>query len=134
MTRVLLFIACLLLAGMTFTEVQQQDEFDLRYWKLELSSKEIVASDSLLDLFIVAPEQFEWETGKVGTPLMVIGSIRKFVDEYGRGWLLECVGTWDATSEYLKKNGKGTTTNRFWSQVTTATLIFEPRPDVKQKK
>ena len=131
MKRLQLFwVLCALGVVAVAGDMQKQDEFDIRYWTQIVSQSEVVADDSMVKLFIHAPECMPMETISMGFPRYVLGSRTKFVDERGRGWLIECVVDWEAKAQ-TKRNGSEVV--KIYPQEFKSSLIFEPKDNAQQK-
>lgn len=113
----------ILLAAGLYASKQQADDFEIKYWTQIVSDQKILAVDSLVQLFILAPECMPMETTSAGFPRFALGGRSKFVDEKGRGWLIECSVSWDAKAQ-TKKNGSESV--HIYPQDFRSILIFEP--------
>ena len=107
---------------------RQADDFDVMYWKQIVSQNKILASDSVVQLFIEAPECVSLETSSLGFPRFQLGGRMKWVDNHGRGWLIECVTNWDAKAQ-VKSNGSEEV--HIYPQEFKSSLIYEAKEEKK---
>lgn len=130
--RTAAFFACLwtfIIMAISFAGMQKQDDdFNQRYWRQIVGDSKILATDSMVQLFIEAPDCMPMETSG-GFPRYTLGARRKFVDERGQGWLIECTTNWDAKAK-VKKNGSEEV--HIYPQDFKSSLIFESRGKAKK--
>jgi len=128
LTIALTIILFVVVALGSFNEQKQIHlDVDTSYWNdylrvIRLNGGTIYADDSLIAMFAAAPECFQFETMSTGFPLIKLGGTKRYIDEYGRGWLIECVTNWDAIAKIMK-NGQ-TSKEHIFPQETKSTLIF----------